>query len=109
MSVSKIFVGVHGIGDQTECETIQTIIEQVTGYQGSALRVPLGKISSALTALRGLVHSGGRGKATEWPMPGQGSGLRLALEPGWVEGKSISRQSTEQPVDTSRRLARKIS
>lgn len=50
MSVSKIFVGVHGIGDQTECETIQTIIEQVTGYQGSALRVPLGKISSALTS-----------------------------------------------------------
>lgn len=50
MSVNKIFVGVHGIGDQTECETIQTIIERVTAYQGAALHVPLGKISSASIA-----------------------------------------------------------
>lgn len=50
MSVTRIFVGVHGIGDQTECETIQTIIERVTAYQGSALHAPLGKISSALKA-----------------------------------------------------------
>lgn len=48
MSVHKIFVGVHGIGDQTECETIQTIIERVTSYQGSALHAPLGKIGSAI-------------------------------------------------------------
>ncbi len=48
MSATMIFVGVHGIGDQTECETTQTIIERVTAYQGSALHVPLGKISSAL-------------------------------------------------------------
>lgn len=46
MSVNKVFVGVHGIGDQTEFETIQTIIERVTAYQGGALHVPLGKISS---------------------------------------------------------------
>lgn len=48
MSVTRIFVGIHGIGEQTECETIQTIIERVTGFQGSALHAPLGKISSAL-------------------------------------------------------------
>lgn len=48
--MNKIFVGVHGIGDQTECETIQTIIERVTAYQGCAMHIPLGKISSAIIA-----------------------------------------------------------
>jgi ABC-type multidrug transport system fused ATPase/permease subunit len=51
MSVTKVFVGVHGIGDQTRCETIQTIIERVSSYQGTVIHVPLGKICSALKTL----------------------------------------------------------
>lgn len=49
MTADKIFVGVHGIGDQVEYQTVQYVIERVTAYFGEKGQVPLGKISSGQT------------------------------------------------------------
>lgn len=58
----SIFVGVHGIGDQVEYETVQGIIERVTAYYGHKEQVPLGKISSGQNEHGVYVH----------PVAGQG-------------------------------------
>jgi hypothetical protein len=50
MPADDVFVGVHGIGDQVEYETVQFVIERVTAFLGKREQVPLGRISSGQNA-----------------------------------------------------------
>ena len=50
MPADDIFVGVHGIGDQVEYQTVQYVIERVTSFLGKKEQVPLGRISSGHTS-----------------------------------------------------------
>ena len=42
-ATTKLFVAVHGIGDQTAYETIQSVALQVTRHYGTPVSLPLGR------------------------------------------------------------------
>ena len=50
MGRRKIIVGVHGVGDQSQFETIQTVTRQFCRYYGVPGAVPLGRFHSVATA-----------------------------------------------------------
>ena len=52
--VRKIFVAVHGIGDQFQNETLQTVAYRVCDYVGLPTALPLGRFHGAGGAVGGL-------------------------------------------------------
>jgi len=48
---NKIFVAVHGMGDQVRCETVQAVAYQVCRYFGRPAGLPLGHLHADLVPL----------------------------------------------------------
>jgi hypothetical protein len=46
LPISKVFVAVHGIGDQFQNQTVQTVAFQVCDYVGQPAAIPLGRFHS---------------------------------------------------------------
>jgi hypothetical protein len=71
---NKIIVAVHGIGDQTRCETIQAVAYQVSRYFREPAGIPLGRLHADLVQLDDGAPPSGVYLVRSGPLKGIGFG-----------------------------------
>lgn len=97
----KIIIGVHGVGDQTGCETIQAIHRRFARYFGVPPALPLGKLRSAIDEAGVYL----------WDVPGKGMTIGFAevYWAGIARGVANEGYTLEEPRKWAKALVERVS